>query len=58
MKKKVKPAKNLSELYLLFIEDTLRDIKGWMKEWKQFTIQQINSYLTLPMLKMDNSKCE
>mgnify|MGYP006988833160 FL=1 len=49
------PAKNVSELYILYVEDALKDIKRHMKEWNyNFSVTQIQHILTLPLVKKDD----
>lgn len=55
MTNKEQPAKDISELYIMFVEDSLRDIKQHMKEWNyHFTVAQIQHILTLPLIKKED----
>lgn len=50
-----KSAKNVSELYILYVEDSLEDIKRHMKEWNyNFSVSQIQHILTLPLIKRED----
>lgn len=43
-------SKELAELYILFIEDSLSDIKRHIKEWTHdFSVEDIEAILTLPL---------
>lgn len=49
MEKEEQIKRNVSELYVSLVEDTLNDIKQRMKEWYYFSVEEIEYYLTLPM---------
>lgn len=49
MEKKEQQTKDLSELYILCVEDTIHDIKQYMEEWYYFSVEEIKYYLNLPM---------
>ena len=55
MSKEVQPAKDVSALYILYVEDSLRDIKRHMEEWNyHFSVAQIQHILTLPLVKKED----
>ena len=55
MTKEIQPARDLSELYILYVEDSLADIKQHMKEWNyHFSVAQIQHILTLPLVKKED----
>ena len=52
MKKKLSVS-NKEQLYLLFIEDNLNDLKRILKDNpKKFSIEQIQKIMTLPMIRI------
>ena len=55
MTKEVEAAKSIEELYILYVEDSLADIKQHMKEWNYyFSVAQIQHILTIPLVKTDD----